>query len=156
MNRPYTILLAITAVSTLVVAALVLIVPDHTGELRTDLEVGDYYVLHSINGKIDIRYQIAEIRDDGTLDVEVSSQGTDPKHFDFTPEQYLQRIYLNDKGAVKDGNKRAMIETLYGERVCSLYKMDLSDYWVDSHNIIFRSFVSGAGNELVECSLIIQ
>ena len=142
MNRPYTILLAITAVSTLVVAALVLIVPDHTGELRTDLEVGDYYVLHSING--------------GTLDVEVSSQGTDPKHYDFTPEQYLQHIYFNDKGAVKDGNKRAMIETLYGERVCSLYKMDLSDYWVDSHNIIFRSFVSGAGNELVECSLIIQ
>ena len=41
MNRSYTVLLAITAVFTLVVAALVLIVPDHTGELRTDLEVGD-------------------------------------------------------------------------------------------------------------------
>ena len=156
MNRPYTTLLAITAVSTLVVAALVLMVPDHTGELRTDLEVGDYYILYSINGKTDIRYQIAEIRDDGTLDVEVSSPDTDPKHYDFTPEQYLQHIYLNDKSAVKDGNKRAMIETAYGERMCSLYRLDFSDYWVDSHNIIFRSFVSGAGNELVECSLIIQ
>ncbi len=64
MNRPYTILLAITAVSTLAVAALVLMVLDHTGELRTDLEVGDYYILHSINANTDIRYQIAEIRDD--------------------------------------------------------------------------------------------
>ena len=64
MNRPYTILLAITAVSTLAVAALVQMVLDHTGELRTDLEVGDYYILHSINANTDIRYQIAEIRDD--------------------------------------------------------------------------------------------
>ncbi len=39
-------------------------VPDHTGELRTDLEVGYYYILHSINANTDIRYQIAEIRDD--------------------------------------------------------------------------------------------
>ncbi len=156
MNRPYTIRLAITAVATLAVAALVLMVPDHTGELRTDLEVGDYYILHSINANTDIRYQIAEIRDDGILDVEVSSKDTDPKHYDFPPEQDLQHIYLNDKGAVKEGNKRAMIETAYGERMCSLYRLDLSDYWVDSHNIIFRSFVSGAGNELVECSLIIQ
>ena len=73
MNRPYTILLAITAVSTLAVAALVLMVLDHTGELRTDLEVGDYYILHSINANTDIRYQIAEIRDDVmTIELDMS------------------------------------------------------------------------------------
>ena len=156
MNRPYTTLLAITAVSTLVVAALVLIVPDHTGELRTDLEVGDYYVLHTAVGNVDVKYQIEEIRDDGTLYVEIQMTGKGTTHVEATPEQYLSKIYFENKSDVNKMNKRAIIETEYGERICSLYKTEMSEYWVDSHNIIFKSFVGGVYKELTDCTLIIQ
>ena len=80
MNRLNAVLLAVAIVSTLAVASMVLLMPDHSGEMRTDLEVGDYYTLRYSNINKTIGYEITGIDENGVLDVEVSPSGTSAYH----------------------------------------------------------------------------
>lgn len=154
MNRLNAVLLAVAIVSTLAVTSMVLLMPDHSGEMRTDLEVGDYYTLRYSNINKTFGYEITGIDEKGILDVEVSSAGTPTYHTSMSRDSFLGMVYLLDGDAVRDEDKRAVITTAFGDRMCSLYVSNLNNYWVDSHNVIYRSSVGGNTIELLDTNLI--
>ena len=167
MRKFHAALLTVTAVSVLIVAMMVLVIPDQTGILRTDAGVGDYYVLEydslkpSSSGAGDIgqNYQvkclITAINEDGTYTVEQISEGG-IYTTKMTKEAYYRPILLDTSKAVKNGATRAMIDTNFGVRTCSLYNMDFNTCWADSKNVIYRAFVGGVMTQLVDTNLFYQ
>ena len=154
MNRLQIALLAVVSVSTLIVASLILFVPNHAGELRTDLEVGDYYVLYMGNGGGNTRYEITEIAEDGTLHVDVTTK-SEVRHQIMSSADFLINIKVPE-GAKKTENRRAVFQNESGMHLCYFYRMYLNAYWVDSHGVIYSSVISGVDIRLVSCSLIIR
>ena len=155
MRKLYAVLLAVTAISTLLVASMVFIIPDHTGEMRTDLVIGDYYVVKSISMNEEVEYKILDIDETGLLKVGVITGGS-LETISMTKERFLGQVYLDVNKVQKDRNMRAIIETNFGERMCSHYTSDLNGYWADSKNVIYKSFTGGTDFELIETSLFIQ
>lgn len=152
MDRLSTALLLLTAVSTLAVAMMALFVPDHSGELRTELHAGDYYVLRYSPTYEDYRVEITEIEESGTLHVKLTRRSVET-YVEMSPEKFLQGIHMESReGFVND--RRAVIDTPYGSRMCFLHVRGIDEYWVDSHGIIYVKMVGGLEATLRECSLI--
>jgi hypothetical protein len=150
MQKLCKILFAIAMVCTLTVAALVLVVPDHSGELRTDLVVGDYYTLR-VNETIVRTYTITDITADGYI-VTIESTGSSTSA-GMSKEDFLKLVYFSPTNDTVDTGIRALIETDYGQHMCTLRTVDLSGYWVDSKNVIYKSFVGGVSQQLISTSL---
>ena len=157
MRKLHATLLAATAISTFVIMFLVFAVPDDTGQLRTDLEVGDYYVFdYALTPSIldDVRYEIIKINEDESLTVEYTDSGVTSIRI-MTPEQFLSPLHI-DTDKAKSESGRAVIDTPYGKRTCYRYSMNMNWYWADENLVIYKSTVGGMLFELAETSLIIQ
>ena len=155
MRRLYIILLTIAVVSAISVAVMVFLVPDHRGELRTDLVVGDYYELKTMNHG-SVVYTVKEI-DGDTLSVEVSSnQATNIVQM--TRESFLKRIHMSPGDDDTEIIGRTIMKTEFGDRVCSVLQNRhlLSAYWVDANGIIYETYAGGSVTLLTRTSLIIK
>lgn len=152
MRKLHLVLLAVTAVCTLIVASAVILLPDHTGVMRTELEIGDFYTVQYTRTYDNVTYTIVGMDEDGNLDVEAKSKGASSITA-MTKEQFLEPIYYMDNGFYVRNEERAILETNFGERTCTLYTSDFNSYWVDRNNVIYRSFTGGVGIELIATSL---
>ena len=153
MRKLYAVLFAVAAVSTIIVAALVLVFPSHEGEMRTDLTIGDYYTLR-VNRTVDRTFTIMAIDGDSlTVEMTTNSNGS-PVTSTMTKKDYLHSIYASDLSEYVNTDIRAVIQTEYGQHTCTKYQLMLNDYWIDDKNVIYRSYVGGVDMELVSTSLI--
>ena len=144
------VLFSIALVSTLIVSAMVLIFPSHEGEMRTDLEVGDYYTIR-ISRTIYETSTITAI-DGDVLTVDVV-RGDQTATRTMTKDAFLMGVYLTEPSTYEKTDVRAVIETQYGQHLCTMYTRDLGNYWVDEKNVIYRSYQGGVDKELTETSL---
>ena len=152
MRKLHLVLLAVTAVCTLIVASAVILLPDHTGVMRTELEIGDFYTVQYTRSYNDVTYTIVGMDEDGNLDVEAKSNEAS-SIATMTKEQFLEPIYYMDNGFYVRSEERAILETNFGERTCTLYTTAFNSYWIDRNNVIYRSFAGGVGIELIATSL---
>jgi hypothetical protein len=147
-------LYAVVAIAVVLVMLLMTVVlPDEQGQLRTDLQVGDYYVLADTRNSIQYTYKITAI-DGDTLTVSVTSQHSSETD-EMSKAEFLSQIYASDE-LLKDGEEIAIavVDTPIGNALCHAYRIHLSTYLVDEHHIIYYSMKGGLPTKLVDCSLI--
>jgi len=112
MRKLHTVLLAITAISSLILISLVVFAPDHTGELRTDLAVGDYYIVRAsipTTSVEDTSYTIVDVNDEGLYVVEIKTDQWQ-ETTTMSKGEYLGTIYLDDKSHYSRSDVRAILE----------------------------------------------
>ena len=154
MRRLYIILIAIAAVCAITVATMVFLVPDHRGEIRTDLHVGDYYEISVVKYGT-IRHTIIAIDGDSVTDEVTSPYETSTQVV--TKESFLKHVHIDPNSSDYEVIGRTIMKTNYGDRVCSviLHEKLLSTYWVDNNGVVFETSVGGTVSYLTETSLII-
>lgn len=152
----------IASVITIAVISVILTVvaPSHYGEIREDLQVGDYYILDTENlltsKTVRVEERITEINKDGFLKITRTYNGT-TEHYTTTKELFLQKVlFSHDSGYENVGY--ATLDTRYGSRFCTIYENGNSSnqYWVGEHGIVYKSCLFGSNSRLIETSLIIR
>ena len=154
MRKLYIYTLVVVAVTTIVITALVFAFPDTSGELRTDLAVGDFYEL--TGDQHVTTYTITEIDgDDYTVHVVQQGKGSRDYTEVMSKDKFLSQIYLRSRDNVPNSaDSRMIINTSFGKVLCTLYNDSaMNSYWADGNDVIYRAFVGGVYWTLTETSL---
>jgi len=151
------LLVAITVIVVVILLVLTFVVPDRNGMIRTDLEVGDYYVLESY--RFADMYTIVGIdRDDLQVSVkhlDLSNMDTSEYTDSFTKDEFLSRVLFSDgmyQKAVYQGS--TFQETPLGNKLCKILGVDLNEYNVDEYGVIYQSAIGGNFWRLTSTSLL--
>ena len=96
MRKLYIYTLVVVAVTTIVITTLVFAFPDTSGELRTDLAVGDFYEL--TGDQHVTTYTITEIDgDDYTVHVVQQGKGSRDYTEVMSKDKFLSQVYLRSR-----------------------------------------------------------
>lgn len=152
------VILAITIIVVLVLSIFTFVLPDREGQLRTDLVVGDYYVIES--DRFVRAYIVEEVYDDGLL-VTVKSQdkgsgAIDSDTYMMTKDDYLFNIYFDKSDYNKVGYKGAVyLDTPFGIKLCKIFVVNLNSYDVDEYGVVYSSAIGGVFWNLSSTTLLI-
>ena len=151
------VLVAITLAVVIVLAALTFVFPDRNGQIRTDLVVGDYFVLES--NRFVTAYTIDEMDGDylyvivDSYEKETFSMTTDGSNM--TKESFLRYVLFNERMydlAVYTGSISQ--ETPFGVKYCEIYKLGRNTYNIDEYGVIYSSAIGGNFWDLGATSLL--
>lgn len=151
-DRTKIALMAVALAVVLVLITFTAFFPDRYGEIREDLEVGDYYV-YSSDRYVDV-VKITDISETGMLTV--SEWINDEESvYETTQEDFISKIKFD-----KYDNPRVKfiglvtLNTPQGEKLCRVYNFMLNNYMVDEYSVIYYVAMSGVNWTLVDTSLI--
>ena len=156
-SRSKTAVLAITVTVVAVLLILTFVVPDRTGQVRTDVEVGDYYVLDS--NRYTVAYTVEEITEDGLvvemniLDKVAGSSWLEKSQM--SKEEFLERILFS--GSISKNSVLTGViyhETFTGHKFCHIYNSMMNEYHVGEYGVIFYSGIGGNFWTLTSTSLL--
>jgi len=140
------LMVAITATVVVILLILTFVVPDRTGQIRTDIVVGDYIILES--DRFLVKYTVEEVKED-ILVVEVYSydlrtHAPTAETSDMTKEMFLELVYYPDEKLKMSEYEGAIFqETPLGSKLCQIYGMYMNTYHVDEYNVIYYSAIGG-------------
>jgi len=146
---------AIAVSAAVIMLLLTVVISDEQGQIRTDLQAGDYYTLEDLRVGESYTYRIDSM-DGDTLTVTVTSSKSTTT-IEQTKEKFLSRVYASDD-IIKNGEETAIgiVKTFAGDKLCHNYNLNLSSYLVDEYRVIYYSTEGGVPWRLVESSLINQ
>ena len=152
------VILAITIIAVLVLSIFTFAVPDREGQLRTDLVVGDYYVLES--DRFVKAYIVEEVYDDGLLvTVKCQDKGSGSIDSDIdmmTKDDYLHNIYFDRSAHNNVGYSGAVyLDTPFGIKLCKIFIVNLNSYDVDEYGVVYSSAIGGVFWTLSSTTLLI-
>ena len=148
-------LMAVTIIVVLILGALTFAFPDRGWEIRTDLEVGDYYILWS--ERYETIYTIKGVDgDDYIVEIAVCDNKTGETTVEedhLTKKSFLDKVLYGDRFEDSEYTGAIYLHSFYGSTFCKIYGNDLNKYYVDEYGVIYFSSVGGYFFYLAKTSL---
>jgi len=145
-KRDRMVMLAITIAVVAILMILTIAVPDRTGQVRTDLQVGDYYAQDS--NRYYITYVVKEVNgNDVTVTTNLFDKSSGIMTTDDTvmsKENYLSRILFSEE--IRNNSDiigTVFHDTIAGHRFCRIYYNVMNAYHVGEYGVIYAAGIGG-------------
>ena len=139
-------MLVITVSVVVILLVMTFVVPDRTGQVRTDLVVGDYYIMDS--SRFYITYLVEGI-DGDTLTVSIDSVDKNDhterlQEAVMSKDEYLSNIKFSEE--IKDQSEiigAVFYDTFAGHKFCRIYYNVMNAYHVGEYGVIYCCGIGG-------------
>ncbi len=153
-DKKRVVMLTVTVVVVIILLTMTFVVPDRQGQIRQDLQVGDFILFKSTTSHTQ-KLTITSI-DGDNLTVDVLLNGSSST-VEMSKAEFLSKIYFTEEMAsrckiVGDVD----VNTITGHRFCTIYSSDMNNtYYVDEYKVIYYSGIGGNFWTLIDTTLII-